>query len=144
MTKQVESFLKFENYSVSNFEFKRNYAYDLESKNEIDIEFEIEGSSKFTESKDQAELMVTTKIFEEEFNENSAPFYLEISVIGYIRCEGVDIEGFQMEWQFYYLTLDRLLLVSLHNREYLQLFCHLLMFIMYLNKKGIRGKRKLK
>lgn len=95
MTKEIESSLIFEGYSIGNMEYKRNYNFDKDK--EVNLNFNFGANAKFTEEKDEALLSINCKIFEEEFEKQEAPFYLDITIDGNFKCEGdVDIETFQL------------------------------------------------
>lgn len=116
MSNSIESYLIFDKYYISDMNFKRNYEYLIDG-NSIELEFEIEASAKFLEE-NKAELSITTKIFEKEFTENNAPFFIDITIVGYFSCEGeVDVEGFQLNGMAILLPYLRSIITSFTSQS---------------------------
>lgn len=118
MAKSIESFLIFDEYYISNMEFKRNYEFNLDENSEVDLEFDINANAQLSEGKDKAVLAITSKIFEKEFKEGKAPFYLDITINGHFRSEGdVDIEGFQLNGMAILLPYLRSIITSFTSQS---------------------------
>ncbi|MFS0749513.1 protein-export chaperone SecB [Oceanobacillus sp. 1P07AA] len=119
MNEDLKSYLIFEDYSISEMNFQRNY--DFNNKEEIDLNFSFNGSADISEKRDQAQLTITCKIFEEEFNVGEAPFFLNIQIIGNfslnVQEEVFDIEGFQMNGLAILLPYLRSLITSFTSQS---------------------------
>lgn len=98
MSEELKSVLVFDGYSISKMEFQRNYNFDDDK--EVDLQFTFGGTANISDEKDKAWIEVTCKIFEKEYYEGKAPFYLEIGLLGHfslnVREEDLDISGFQL------------------------------------------------
>lgn len=98
MSEELKSYLKFNDYSVKKMVFHRNF--DFDDNKEIELQFNFSGSANISEGKDKAWMEVTCKIFENEFKENEAPFFLEIGLLGHfeldVKEEDLNIESFQL------------------------------------------------
>lgn len=98
MSDELKSYLTFEEYSVSEMEFKRNYSFDKDKK--IGLNFAFDGSADISEHHDEAWLELTCRIFENEFSENKAPFYMKLTMMGKfglnVNNEDLDIKNFQL------------------------------------------------
>lgn len=98
MSEEVESYLVFDGYSVSEMDFRRNFNFDDDE--EIELRFDFGGTADISEGKDRAWIQITCKIFEEEFSNGEAPFYLKIGLVGRfelnVKEEDLDISSFQM------------------------------------------------
>lgn len=118
MANSSESVLIFDDYSVSDMVFKRNYKYDLDVNSDIELEFNISGDAKISDDKNNAALTLTIKIFEDDFKSNSTPFYLETTIVGHFTCEGdVDIEGFQLNGMAILLPYIRSIITSFTSQS---------------------------
>ncbi|WP_082672867.1 protein-export chaperone SecB [Luteimonas abyssi] len=114
MSQGIESVLIFEDYTVKEMVFERNYDFNLEERsNEVSLEFAFESSAQYSDNKDKAVLTLSCKVFEEDFSINDVPFHLRLTVVGYFRCEGdVNIENFQMNGMAILLPYLRSLITS--------------------------------
>lgn len=111
MANSVESFLRFDDYTVNSMDFKRNF--EFQNEEEIELEFDFDAFAQISKDNKLAVLTITCKIFEEEYLVNEAPFSLEMSITGNFRCEGdVSIENFQLNGMAILLPYLRSLITS--------------------------------
>lgn len=111
MKNEIESYLIFNNYTISKMMFDRNYNFD-EDQN-INLSFKFNATSQFFDNNNSAYLKITCKIFEEEFEQHKAPFYLEASIDGEFTCKGNhDIESFEMNGMAILLPYLRSIITS--------------------------------
>lgn len=83
----LESALQFLNYSTKSFTFKRNNSFKTDSQ-EIEIRFKFNAEMKILDTNNEAILTLSCIIFDENFSNNTDPFYLEISLDGHFICIG--------------------------------------------------------
>lgn len=87
----IKSVLKFNDFLVEETIFKRNYV----QAGEFELKFKLNAIGEFTDKRDKAKLKLTCSLFDENFNDGNAPFYLKTTIVGYFECENVDIEAFE-------------------------------------------------
>lgn len=106
------SVLRFHNFSIDEMVYKRNYDF-LQNDHEIELDFNLEARAILSEEKDQAIIILTTEIFNENFRDNEVPFYLKTTIRGFFTCsEDVDIEGFQFNGMAILLPYVRSIITS--------------------------------
>jgi preprotein translocase subunit SecB len=89
------SFLKFSGYSIDNFVFKRNHAAVVGDSYELKFHFKAE--LLISDKKDEAMVKLTCRIFDENFANNSAPFFLEAIIQGHFNSsEEINIGHFRI------------------------------------------------
>ncbi len=94
MTRELESYLIFDGYTVSKMEFKRNYSFD--DNKEIELEFSFDGSVKISDDNRRALMELNCDILNDDFLEGKAPFYLQIGLLGKFELS-VDDDKFNIE-----------------------------------------------
>ncbi len=119
MSEQVKSTLTFDEYSVSEMVFKRNYEFD--ANQEVDLSFSLNGSANISENLDEAWLDIICTVFKEEFENGEAPFYLKIGMTGKfglrVKEEELDIQSFQMNGMAILLPYLRSLITSFTSQS---------------------------
>ncbi|MBG9656282.1 protein-export chaperone SecB [Cytobacillus firmus] len=95
--KEIVSFLKFNDYSIKDFVFKRNRNFVTDDKN-IDIEFEFKADAAFSDDKSMATILLICEIFDEEsFSNGNSPFYLKVELEGFFSCSSdIKIDEFEL------------------------------------------------
>jgi preprotein translocase subunit SecB len=116
MSDKIVSSLRFNNFSIDNMDFKRNYGFQP-AVEEISLEFGLNAQALISEEQDEAVIILTCKIFEEEFKHETAPFYLELSMRGYFDCQGVDIDSFKFNGMAILLPYLRSVITSFTSQS---------------------------
>lgn len=112
MSNDSTSLLRFNNFSVDSFDYKRNYHFHSEGE-EISLEFQLNAQASISESNSEAIIILSCKIFEDEYRENKAPFYLDLSMRGFFDCVGeVDISSFKLNGMAILLPYLRSIITS--------------------------------
>ncbi|BCC54959.1 protein-export chaperone SecB [Bacillus cereus] len=98
----IISALTFDGYSIDNFIYKRNYDFNAESplNEETGLSFKFDVGSHITTDQAEGFLRIKCTIFDEEFNDNQAPFFLELVVSGHFQLRdvgnGLTMEDFEL------------------------------------------------
>lgn len=87
----IKSLLKLNDFLVEEIIFGGNY---LEA-GEFDLEFNFKAKSSFSINNDKAKLELTCNLFDENFNNGLAPFYMKVTIVGYFECENTNIHDFE-------------------------------------------------
>lgn len=88
----IKSVLRFNDYLIEETMFKRNYV----DPGDFELNFDFNASAIFSETKDKAQLKLTCTLFDEDFEDGLAPFYMRVTMVGYFECENMkNIESFQ-------------------------------------------------
>jgi len=94
-----KSILRFNRFMIEETIFIRNNL----QVNECDLNFNIRSKVILSKEKEKAELWSTCTLFDEEFNNGRAPFYLKVTIAGYFECRNFNKEDFRMQWLYNYL-----------------------------------------
>lgn len=89
----VVSALRFHDYMVEELVFKRNS--DVSSV-DVELHLSFEAQVSISPEKDKAFITLTCEIFDDTFEENTAPFFIKITLRGFFDCKDVTIEKFQV------------------------------------------------
>lgn len=98
MSEELKSFLIFNDYSVTEMNFLRNFEFN--ANKDVELKFTFNGAVNISKDKEKATMELSCAIFEKEFAEGDAPFFLKIGILGHfelnVREADLDIENFQM------------------------------------------------
>lgn len=119
MSNNITSSLRFNDFSIDNMVFRRNYNF-VSSEDEIGLDFEFSAQASIAEGNDEATIVLTCKIFEENFEENNVPFFLELSMRGYFHCENVNIDQFKFNGMAILLPYLRSVITSFTSQSGIQ------------------------
>ncbi|GGD22938.1 protein-export chaperone SecB [Pontibacillus salipaludis] len=96
MEESTESALVFRDYFINSFDYKRSEHAHFSDDTAIELSFDLSAHAGMNEEKDSLKLLIGCTIFEEEFSQGNAPFYLEANITGFFDCKGsFDIENFE-------------------------------------------------
>lgn len=112
-TNDIKSVLRFEKYNISSMKFGINE--EFQSQNEdISLDFGFEADVSISSQKDKAKTKLTCTVFDVNFKEKTAPFYLEISIVGYFstNAEMGNIEDFRIHSMAILLPYLRAIITS--------------------------------
>ncbi|MFY3791388.1 protein-export chaperone SecB [Ureibacillus sp. MALMAid1270] len=110
---EVKSVLRFHNFAIDEMIYKRNYDF-LQMDKEIELDFDLKASAILSQEKDQAVIILTTEIFNEDFSDQEVPFYLKTIIRGFFTCsEDVNIEEFQFNGMAILLPYVRSIITSI-------------------------------
>ncbi|EJQ49677.1 hypothetical protein IEE_00801 [Bacillus cereus BAG5X1-1] len=94
------SVLTFDGYSIDNFTYKRNYDFNVIPDEEMGLDFKFDVGSHIPVDQNEGFLRVKCTIFDEDFNDNKAPFFLELVISGHFELndvgQGLTMEDFEL------------------------------------------------
>ncbi|MCM3574739.1 protein-export chaperone SecB [Mesobacillus subterraneus] len=93
MSSNIASSLLFNGFSIDKMTYIRNY--DFQNDEEMDIDFGLSAEASMSEDRTHSMVVVNCKLFDEEFRDNTAPFYLDIDIRGFFNTESTDVEEFE-------------------------------------------------
>ncbi|WP_339285491.1 protein-export chaperone SecB [Paenibacillus sp. FSL R5-0486] len=96
MEDEIISTLRFNDYKIDRMIFSRNHNFNDIENEELEIEFKFSSEVHVSTDKSKAIVVLTCRLFDEDFNENNFPFFLELTMRGYFDCENVDFENFEL------------------------------------------------
>lgn len=97
MSEKIVSKLRFNDYEVDKMVFIRNHEFDDSKDEDIALKFSFSSEVLLSSEKEKGIIILTCKLFEEDFSENNLPFYLELTMRGYYDCEEVEeFEDFEL------------------------------------------------
>ena len=96
MSKEIASKLRFNDYAVDRMVFVRNHGFDDSEDEELELKFNFSSEVHLSNDKTKGIVILTCKLFDEDFNESSIPFFLELTMRGYFDCEDVNFEEFEL------------------------------------------------
>ncbi|MFD0619676.1 protein-export chaperone SecB [Paenibacillus sp. GCM10027629] len=95
MSEEMLSVLRFHDYEVDQMAFIRNHNFDVE-KEEVELKFNFASEVHMSKDKSKAIVVMTCRLFDEDFSKNDVPFYLLLTMRGYFNCKDADIEDFEL------------------------------------------------
>lgn len=96
MSEEFVSTLRFNDYEVDQMVFIRNHEFNDSEDEELELKFNISSEVLLSNDKAKAIVILTCRLFDEDFSGNSFPFFLELTMRGYFDCENVDFENFEL------------------------------------------------
>lgn len=113
MIKEIESFLKFQDYTIENFLFKKNDNFHFDEVQEVELNLHFSAQVLISEDKDRARIGIRCKIYDEEFENNKAPFFIDITMNGYFGCTpDITIDKFEIHGMAIMLPYIRSIITS--------------------------------
>ena len=94
--KDIKSVLQFLGYTIDTFVFTRNPHFPS-SRKKLPFKFGISGNSSIDEESGEALVFISCHLFEEDFANNTQPFYLSCTIRGGFKCsKNQDFSKFQV------------------------------------------------
>lgn len=109
----IKSTLKFNDFLIEETIFKRNYV----QAGDFELEFDLNARAHFNQDENQAELKITCSLFDENFEDGNAPFYMKTTLVGYFECENVNIQDFELNAMAILLPYVRAFITSFTSQS---------------------------